>query len=114
MAVQTISPRDAFDRRGGKGKPVQMIDVRSPAEYAAVHAEGARLVSLDQVDPMALRAGGDVSPDEPVYVICKAGGRAFDPRGRAVGGGGVRAGVTDWCGMGLLLERMQWNRAKQV
>jgi rhodanese-related sulfurtransferase len=28
-----------------------------------------------------------------------------------VGAGLVFAGVTDWCGMGLLLARMPWNRA---
>ena len=28
-----------------------------------------------------------------------------------VGAGLVFAGVTDWCGMGLLLAKMPWNRA---
>jgi hypothetical protein len=27
-----------------------------------------------------------------------------------VGAGLVFAGITDWCGMGLLLARMPWNR----
>ncbi|NOT29592.1 MAG: DUF2892 domain-containing protein [Planctomycetes bacterium] len=30
----------------------------------------------------------------------------------AVGAGLVFAGVTDWCGMGLLLARMPWNKAR--
>lgn len=30
-----------------------------------------------------------------------------------VGAGLVFAGVTDWCGMGLLLARMPWNRRPQ-
>jgi rhodanese-related sulfurtransferase len=30
-----------------------------------------------------------------------------------IGGGLVVAGVTDWCGMGLLLARMPWNRASE-
>ena len=29
-----------------------------------------------------------------------------------VGCGLVFAGVTDWCGMGLLIARMPWNQAK--
>jgi hypothetical protein len=30
-----------------------------------------------------------------------------------VGAGLVFAGVTDWCGMGLLLAKMPWNRTPQ-
>lgn len=30
-----------------------------------------------------------------------------------VGGGLVFAGVTDWCGMGLLLARLPWNRPSE-
>lgn len=29
-----------------------------------------------------------------------------------VGGGLIFAGITDWCGMGLLLMRMPWNHSK--
>ena len=31
-----------------------------------------------------------------------------------VGAGLIFAGVTDWCGMGLLLAKMPWNQAKPV
>ena len=47
------------------GTALRLIDVRSPAEYAAVHADGARLVPLDRLDPASVasaaggRAGGE-------------------------------------------------------
>ena len=34
-----------------RGSPVELIDVRTPVEYREVHAEPARLVSLDRLDP---------------------------------------------------------------
>ena len=155
---------------------VGLIDVRTPVEYAEVHAEGATLVPLDALDPKAVMAERNGAADEPVYVLCQSGTRAakavkrfraagFDNvfsveggtraweraglpvvRGRTVmslerqvrvaagsfvllgvllgwlvhpaffglsafvGAGLVFAGVTDWCGMGLLIARMPWNR----
>jgi rhodanese-related sulfurtransferase len=173
MGVRTVSAREVFDRRGA-----DVIDVRTPAEFAEVHAQGARLVPLDGLDPRAVMAARNgAAAAEPLYVICKTGGRAakacerFEAAGfpdvfsveggtaaweRAglpvvrgacrvislerqvrigagtlvligvalgwlvhpafyglaafVGAGLVFAGVTDWCGMGMLLARMPWNR----
>ena len=152
--------------------------MRTPAEYAQVHAEGARLVPLDRLDPAAVMSAREGPPDEPLYVICKTGARAaracekFHAAGFAnvlcieggtaaweqaglpvvkgqrkvislerqvriaagllvlcgvllgwlvhpvlyalsafVGAGLVFAGMTDTCGMGMLLARMPWNRA---
>jgi len=107
---------------------VGLIDVRTPAEYAEVHAAGARLIPLDVLDPKAVMADLNGSAGEPVYVLCKSGTRSAKAgeRFRAAGfdnvfrvecgtqawerAGLVFAGVTDWCGMGLLLARMPWNR----
>ena len=44
--VRTISPYE-LARRRQEGKVVDLIDVRTPAEYAEIHIEGARLVPLD-------------------------------------------------------------------
>ena len=169
---QTVAPAEVARLRA-EGRPVRLIDVRTPVEYAEVHAEGARLVPLNQLDPRAVSEGSDA---EPLYVICKSGGRAakavekfraagfanvFNVEGgtaaweRAglpvvrgakvislerqvrigagllvllgvllgwlvhpafyglsafVGAGLTFAGVTDWCGMGMLLAKMPWNR----
>ncbi len=169
MSAPAISPRRLAERRAA-GETVELIDVRTPVEFREVHAEGARNVPLDRLDPAAFGGAG------PVYVICKSGGRGRQAcekllaagvaavtnveggtqawvdaglpvvRGKAavslerqvriaagalvllgsglawfvdpafvglaafVGAGLVFAGVTDTCGMGLLLARMPWNR----
>jgi rhodanese-related sulfurtransferase len=174
MTVRTISPQEFM--QVCKGAPaVDFIDVRTPVEYAEVHAEGTRLVPLDSLDPKAVCASRRGPADAPVYVICKTGGRAakacekFAAAGFAnvasvaggteawvaaglpvvrskgvislerqvriaagsmvligvalgvlvnpwflvvsgfMGAGLTFAGITNTCGMGLLLARMPWN-----
>ncbi len=171
MEVSSITPTElgAILR---SGRRVELIDVRTPAEYREVHAVGTRLMPLDALDPAALGDGGAA----PVYVFCRSGSRARRAcerlraagvegavveggtlaweraglpvvRGRRaislerqvriaagslvvlgtalgafvhpaflglaafVGAGLVFAGVTDTCGMGMILARMPWNRA---
>jgi rhodanese-related sulfurtransferase len=159
-----------------KGSTVELLDVRTPVEFSAVHVPGAKLVPLDELDADAfLKDCG--AGDNPIYVLCQSGGRArkaiekfkrsgFDGcllveggtqawvdaglpvnRGRAkvislerqvriaagllvlagvvlgwfvhpgffglaafIGAGLVFAGVTDFCGMGMLLAKMPWNQ----
>jgi rhodanese-related sulfurtransferase len=55
---------------------VELIDVRSPVEFREVHIAQARNVPLDRFDPRQIvkdRAGGS---DQPVFLVCKSGGRA--------------------------------------
>jgi len=159
-----------------KGSAVELLDVRTPGEYNALHVPGAKLVPLDELDVVAFLKQREAG-DKPIYVLCQSGGRArkaiekfaragFDgcvlveggtqawieaglpvSRGRAkvislerqvriaagllvlagvvfgwfthpgffglaafVGAGLVFAGVTDFCGMGLLLAKMPWNQ----
>jgi rhodanese-related sulfurtransferase len=175
-----IRPEDVF-KRSQSGQRTHIIDVRTPAEYEQVHAQGAVAVPLDRLDPaaqMSAASQGAADADaEPLYVICQSGGRAAKAceqfaaagfrnvwcveggttaweraglpvvRGRNkvislerqvriaagslvlvglllgwfvhrslfglaafVGAGLVFAGITDWCGMGMLLAKMPWNR----
>lgn len=173
MAIQAVTPEDV-ERKRRAGEPMVFIDVRTPAEYAALHAEGSVSVPLDQLSLAALPNGDR----QPVYVICQSGARAaracerlkaygltnvfnvaggtsawercglplmvgesrtislerqvriatgslvlvgevlgwhvhaaFHALSAFIGAGLVFAGITDWCGMGLLLGRMPWNRA---
>lgn len=173
-AVQTIPPAEVA-RRG----ECDLIDVRSPVEYEEVHADRARLVPLDRLDPQAVMASRQGPMEEPVFVICRSGGRsakaveAFHAAGfhnvfsvaggtaawekaglpvvrgesrvislerqvriaagllviiavalgyfvhpvlfalaGIVGAGLVFAGVTDTCGMGMMLARMPWNQGR--
>jgi rhodanese-related sulfurtransferase len=68
----TISPSDLARLRAA-GQPVQLIDVRTPAEFQEVHVDFARNVPLDQLQPEALTPGGS---GEALYVICRSGNRA--------------------------------------
>jgi rhodanese-related sulfurtransferase len=179
MSVATITPKEleAICRRGS---PVDLIDVRTPAEYQEVHAEPARLVPLDRLDPKAFVEARNGTNSDTVYIICRSGSRAreacerFQAAGYAsvvsveggtlewaraglpvirgatvislerqvriaagslvvlgtalgafvhpgflalaafVGAGLVFAGITDTCGMGLLLARLPWNRVESI
>ena len=56
-----------------RGDPLELIDVRTPAEFRETHVAAARNVPLDRLDPLALRA--EVGAGKPLYVICQRGGR---------------------------------------
>jgi rhodanese-related sulfurtransferase len=172
-----ISPAE-FKALVENGRAIDLIDVRTPAEFRELHVTGARNVPLDRLDPQALRSETKAGTDTPLYVICQKGGRgkqacekltaagwsnvvnveggtlACEAAGVAVvrgkktislerqvriaagslvfigsvlaltvhpyfaglaafvGAGLVFAGVTDTCGMAMLLARMPWNQAR--
>src|SRR6056297_150716 len=56
MNVNTISPHE-LQRHRQAGKVVDLIDVRTPVEYAEIHVEGARLMPLNTLDPQAIASG---------------------------------------------------------
>ncbi len=151
----------------------QVIDVRTPVEFAEVRVPQARSVPLDELKPGSLQ----LAKEQPVYLLCRSGQRAtkaaekFAKEGFTqpvvveggtlawieanlpvtrsavkvislerqvrivagaivlsgvllarfvnfnfiwlsgfVGAGLVFAGITDFCGMGLLLAKMPWNK----
>ena len=152
---------------------IPLIDVRTPAEFGSVHAEGAVNHPMESLDVERLRFG----KEDEIQVICQSGGRSMKvcqkleaagysnvvnveggtsawqasglpvvegkkmislerqvriaagslivigaaigqfvhPGGFGlaafVGAGLVFAGVTDTCGMGMLIARMPWNRS---
>lgn len=171
MSVATIQPRQLDEQR--RTGAVDLIDVRTPAEYREVHVEFARNVPLDRLDPAELTAGRNGGP---LYFICKSGTRGRKAceqmiaaghtnivnveggtqacvdaglpvvRGQKsmslerqvriaagslvlvgcvlayfvhpyflglsafIGAGLVFAGITDTCGMGMMLAKMPWNQ----
>ncbi len=175
MTVALIPPAELKERRE-KGETIELIDVRTPAEFQEVHVEFARNLPLDQLNPAELLAQRGDSKDHPLYVICRSGSRAAKAcerllavgfpslvsvdggtlacvqaglpivRGKKVvslerqvriaagflallgavlshfvnpwfwllpafiGAGLMYAGITDSCGMGMLLAKMPWNR----
>jgi rhodanese-related sulfurtransferase len=70
----SVSPRE-LSRLLAEGCSLEMFDVRTPAEYAAEHVPGARLIPLDELDAAAfLRQRGPGG--QPIYVLCQSGSRA--------------------------------------
>lgn len=178
MNPKTITPTELHELIR-QGKPINLIDVRTPAEFRSVHATPARNVPLDAIKPDAVCQNGSTQSDEPVYLICRSGSRstkaceqliksgyanvisvvggteAWDKlglpvnRGKGaislerqvrivagllvltgavlgyfvhryfiglsafVGAGLTFAGITDTCGMAMMLAKMPWNQVKE-
>ena len=72
--LETIAPR-ALDELHRSGRTIDLIDVRTPAEYREVHVKFARNVPLDRLEPQGLMAARNGSCEEPLYVICRSGAR---------------------------------------
>lgn len=71
--LAAISPEELAQRLREE-QDFQLIDVRSPAEFAELHVRGARNLPIDQLDPAALAA---LQPtDRNLYFICHMGGRS--------------------------------------
>ena len=68
MEIMTIAPGKAEEQRG-KGEGLHFVDVRSPAEYEAVHAEGAKLYPLDELRPKQIAVELGISEKQPVVLL---------------------------------------------
>ncbi|MGV3618519.1 MAG: rhodanese-like domain-containing protein [Fimbriimonas sp.] len=66
-----IKPQE-LERLFSQGLPVQLIDVRSPAEYAEAHVPGAINIPLEEL-PSRLT---DIRADRPTVLVCQSGRRA--------------------------------------
>lgn len=93
--VDVVTPADVA-RRLASGDRFQLLDVRTPEEYAQGHIPRARLVPLDELRQSLDR----VSRDEPVVVYCGVGYRSYHAwkilkrHGRAVEN--MTGGFTSW------------------
>ena len=175
MSTAVVGPTELLAQRK-QGRQVELIDVRTPAEFREVHVEFARNVPLDQLDPARVMQTRIDAGGEPLYIICQSGARgrqacerfqqagfsnvvnveggtlaaaqaglpvlrgkkvislerqvrivagslvltgavlawlvhpAFIGLSAFIGAGLVFAGITDTCGMGMMLATMPWNR----
>jgi rhodanese-related sulfurtransferase len=98
-----------LNRRLAAGQPGELLDVRTPGEFAAGHVPGAKLIPLDELDPAAFarERGGSVAP---VYVLCQSGGRARKAiekleRAGVQGCVLVEGGTQAWLDAGLPVNR---------
>ena len=104
----TVAPLE-LHRRLRAGRPAELLDVRTPGEFAAAHVPGAKLIPLDGLDPAGFlkHRGPD---DKPIYVLCHSGGRARRAieRFERAGFGGcvlVEGGTQAWLDAGLPVNR---------
>jgi rhodanese-related sulfurtransferase len=56
--------------------PIDLIDVRTPKEFADIRAAGARNVPLDVLDTAAIVQERSSPPGAPLYFICAVGARS--------------------------------------
>lgn len=76
MTIQYISAQD-FKAVHSDNKGALLLDVRSEAEFTNCHVKGAVLHPLPDLDVMKVLNQFETAPaDEPIYILCKAGGRA--------------------------------------
>lgn len=174
MSFSVIQPKQLGELLQ-QGKSIDLIDVRTPVEFREVHLQIARNVPLDRLDPAGVMQSRGGSSNDPLYVVCRSGGRGkqaceqfvkagftnvinveggtlacveaglpvvtgkkaislerqvriaagslvltgsvlawfvhpyFIGLPAFVGAGLVFAGITDTCGMGMVLARMPWN-----
>jgi rhodanese-related sulfurtransferase len=174
MKLQADELKAAMDA----GKNVNLVDVRTPAEFGEVHIAGAQLMPLDRLDPAAVKTSSEKA--DLCVLICRSGKRAAQAqqklsaaaceniqvleggvdawvaaglpvqRGAAVmslerqvriaagflvvfgvvlgtwvhpgfyglsafvGAGLMFAGLTDWCGMAMVLAKMPWNQRSGI
>jgi rhodanese-related sulfurtransferase len=92
-----------------EGAPAQLLDVRTPGEFAAAHVPGAKLIPLDDLNPDSFQRQRG-SEEIPVYVLCQSGGRARKAiekleRGGVQGCVLVEGGTQGWIDAGLPTER---------
>lgn len=94
------------------GDTIEIIDVRTPAEYQAVHATGVRNVPLNRLKPQDVMNSRSGPADAPLYVICKSGGRSGQACTMFRSAGydnvvNVDGGTDAWVAAGLPVERGQ-------
>jgi len=89
------------------GGGIALIDVRTPAEFRAEHAQGARNLPLAVLDPSLL--AGEVAAGRHLHLICQSGTRARQAQtvllARNIACEVVEGGTSSWVAAGLPVER---------
>ncbi len=102
-AHNQISANDVYAARV-RGEQIAIADVRSPSEFAAVHAIGARNYPLDELDTHGMVADFNIEGlgrEVPLYITCYSGLRAEDAAARLVQDGYpnvalIEGGMQSW------------------
>lgn len=110
--ITTITPQRLY-AMWDEGININLIDVRSPAEYRAGHVAGAKLIPLDELNVETLAANelyDDTRHAHPVYLTCQAGLRAQQAAERLIEAGYhnvalLEGGTQAWQNAGLPINR---------
>ncbi|MEZ6124469.1 MAG: rhodanese-like domain-containing protein [Planctomycetaceae bacterium] len=107
MTVTVISPAQLHDLLMS-GERIDLIDVRTPAEYREVHVEIARNVPLETLNCESVLKGR--SGDDPLYVICRSGSRGRQACEKIIAAGcsnvvNVEGGTLAWDQAGFPVVR---------
>lgn len=108
MSVTTITPQQLY-KVIESGQGIDLIDVRSPAEYREVHISYAHNQPLDRLDVDQL-VSRYTNRQEPLYVVCHSGTRAGQACEKLVREGlvnvvSVEGGTKAWDAAGLPVVR---------
>lgn len=92
------------------GQVLDMVDVRWPGEFAAVHATGARLLPLGSLTSEKVQSSRPENAVGPIYVICQSGGRSQRACAQLLQAGvtdvvNVEGGTAAWIAAGLPVVR---------
>lgn len=91
------------------GERIDLVDVRTPAEFTEIHAEPATLIPLDRISPDEVRKSFGENGDAPIYIICKSGNRGRKACEKLMAAGfhvvNVEGGTTAWVAAGLPVVR---------
>lgn len=106
--MQYISPREALDKVNKE--QARLIDVRTPAEYRAIHAQGAEHHELSKLTEDYIDHTLLAGAERPLLMLCKSGKRAAQAakliEGRTKAPVWVVEGGTDlWAELKLPVEK---------
>ncbi len=112
--IPIVSPEQVFERKS-QGDVVHLIDVRTPGEFSALHADGAKLCPLERFDSEAIDSSLGLDQQragitEPLYLVCRSGTRATQAAEKLMGRGYQNVYVVDggtdrWVASGLPVVR---------
>ncbi|MEH6765450.1 MAG: rhodanese-like domain-containing protein [Aequorivita antarctica] len=71
--IQVLTPKEFHDAMAGK-KDVQLVDVRTPEEFAEGHLENALNINVSETD--FITEAEKLNLDEPIYLYCRSGKRS--------------------------------------
>ena len=105
--VSTVTVSDFQGRLTASAKGAQLVDVRTPGEYAEGHLKGAVNININAGD--FEQQLSRLNKDVPVFVYCRSGGRSARAAGKMESMGfkkvyNMDGGITAWGAAGKPVE----------